>query len=119
MERATTESEIVTAELTLAGESIELSRPPRYGSALGVRLASSALAVVPQRTQVQLLRMFANPSVLEKQERADLVRDLRACVKANPQVSDFACPFRDGPLRQFRSAGRDRGTPRRPAAGAR
>jgi hypothetical protein len=37
--------------------------------------------------------MFADSSVLGKHERADLVRDLRECVKANPQVSDLRVLF--------------------------
>ena len=88
-----TERETTSIELSLMDEKIALSHSSRPESALGARLDSSSLAVVPQRTQVQLLRMFADPSVLEKEERADLVRDLRECVKANPRVSDLRVLF--------------------------
>lgn len=37
--------------------------------------------------------MFADSSALEKDERATLVRDLRECVRANPQVSDLRVLF--------------------------
>jgi tetratricopeptide (TPR) repeat protein len=88
-----TDSEMMPTELDLIDESIVLRRPSRAGSALGERLSSSSLAVVPQKAQVQLLRMFANPSVLEKRERAELVNELRECVRANPQVSDLRVLF--------------------------
>ena len=84
---------MISTESSLMDDRIVLSHESRGGSALGAGLNSSALAVVPQRTQVQLLRMFANPSVLEKDERVGLVRDLRECVKANPRVSDLRVIF--------------------------
>ena len=37
--------------------------------------------------------MFADSSVLERKERAELGRELRECVKANPQVSDLRVLF--------------------------
>lgn len=63
------------------------------GNSLGARLPSFPLAAVPEETQVQLLRMFADPSVLEKAERANLVGQLRECVKANPRVSELRVLF--------------------------
>ncbi len=87
------DAEMMSTESSSIDENIVPSDQPRAGSALGARLTSSSLAVVPQRTQVQLLRMFADSSVLEKEERAELVRELRECVKANPQVSDLRVLF--------------------------
>jgi hypothetical protein len=87
------DAEMMSTESSSIDENIVLSDQLRAGSALGARLTSSSLAVVPQRTQVQLLRMFADSSVLEKEERAELVRELRECVKANPEVSDLRVLF--------------------------
>jgi hypothetical protein len=87
------DAEMMSTESSSIDENIVLTDQPRAGSALGARLTSSSLAVVPQRTQVQLLRMFADSSVLEKEERAELVRELRECVKANPEVSDLRVLF--------------------------
>src|ERR1700739_736996 len=84
-----TDQEMIQTESSLMDENIVLSNQARVGGALGARLSTSSLAVVPQKTQRQLLRMFADSSVLEKHERANLVRDLRECVQANPQVSDL------------------------------
>jgi hypothetical protein len=87
------DSEMMPTELSFVDGSIVVTQHPHATSVLGTRLNSSSLAVVPQETQVQLLRMFADSSVLETHERADLVRDLRECVQANPQVSDLRVLF--------------------------
>jgi hypothetical protein len=47
------------------------------------------LASVPVGTQQILRRMFADPRLLEKQERADLVAELRQCVVQHPNVSEL------------------------------
>ncbi len=70
--------------------SCDESRPD---SALSSQLTSSALAVIPPNTQVLLSRMFADPYILEKPDRAELVSELRECVKANPQVSELRVLF--------------------------
>jgi hypothetical protein len=88
-----TDQEMIPTESSLIDENVVLSNQARAGGPLGARLSSSSLAVVPQKTQRQLLRMFADSSVLGKHERADLVRDLRECVQANPQVSDLRVLF--------------------------
>jgi hypothetical protein len=83
------DSEIVLRETELLAE---LQGPPgrsHYGDALSARPASSSLALVPQKTQGLMLRMFADPNVLDKAQRADLVTDLRECVQAHPQVSEL------------------------------
>ncbi len=57
--------------------------------ALVANASSSVLARIPVKTQGSLLRMFADPHLLEKQERADLVHGLRECVRAHPEVSEL------------------------------
>jgi hypothetical protein len=83
------DSEIVLREIELLAE---LQGPPgqtHYGDALSARPASSSLGLVPQKTQGLMLRMFADPNVLDKAQRADLVAELRECVQAHPQVSEL------------------------------
>jgi hypothetical protein len=58
-------------------------------SALTTQVSSLALASIGSRTQKLLLRMFADPYLLEKKERAVLVEDLRACVTEFPEVADL------------------------------
>lgn len=79
-----------TALVQRINASCDESRPD---SALSSRLTSSALAVIPPKTQVLLSRMFADPYILEKPERAELASELRECVKANPQVSELRVLF--------------------------
>src|SRR5229473_6684986 len=57
--------------------------------ALVANASSPVLARIPVKTQGSLLRMFADPHLLEKQERADLVQGLRECVRAHPDVSEL------------------------------
>jgi hypothetical protein len=59
------------------------------GSAFNAHMPSSSLATIPEKAQGLLLRMFADPYLLEKPERADLVGQLRECVVANPEVSEL------------------------------
>ncbi len=47
------------------------------------------VASVPAKTQQVLRRMFADPRLIEKQECADLVADLRQCVVQHPKVSEL------------------------------
>ena len=56
---------------------------------LAANAPSPVLARIPVKTQGSLLRMFADPHLLEKQERAELVQGLRECVRANPEVSEL------------------------------
>jgi hypothetical protein len=51
--------------------------------------SSLALAHIPTSAHGLLLRMFADPSLLEEHECTDLVAALRACVAARPEVSDL------------------------------
>ena len=48
-----------------------------------------ALGPLPKRERGLLLQMFTDPYLLQKEDRSDLVRNLRACVEANPQSSDL------------------------------
>jgi len=56
---------------------------------LSSRVSSLALASLPTQTQTLLLRMFADPYLLEKEQRTELVAELRACVSKHPQVSEL------------------------------
>ena len=53
------------------------------------QLPSLPLALVPKQAQGLLLRMFADPRALAKEERADLVKQLKDCVVRHPEVSDL------------------------------
>jgi hypothetical protein len=66
---------------------------PENTSAMATPAPSSVLAAVPAKAQGLLLRMFADPYLLEKAERADLVAQLRSCVTAYPQVSELRVLF--------------------------
>ena len=61
--------------------------------ALAAAASSPVLARIPAKTQGSLLRMFADPHLLEKQERTDLVQGLRECVRAHPEVSELRVLF--------------------------
>ena len=57
--------------------------------ALVANASSPVLARIPVKTQGSLSRMFADPYLLEKHERAELVHGLRECVRAHPEVSEL------------------------------
>jgi hypothetical protein len=56
---------------------------------LSASAPSLSLAAIPVQSQELVLRMFSNPGVLAKEERADLVQQLRECVAQHPDVSDL------------------------------
>jgi len=58
-------------------------------SALSNQVSSLALASISKDTQGLLLRMFSDPYLLEKEERANLVSQLRECVAQFPTVSEL------------------------------
>lgn len=62
---------------------------PKTKANLSARVSSLALASIPQGTQGLLLRMFADPYILEKDERASLVAHLKDCVTQYPEVSEL------------------------------
>ncbi|HTZ98895.1 MAG TPA: hypothetical protein VMB02_01105 [Candidatus Aquilonibacter sp.] len=59
---------------------------PRY---LAASSPSLSLSLIPSPARAPLLRMFADPSTLAKEERADLVKHLRHCVAQNPENADL------------------------------
>jgi hypothetical protein len=58
-------------------------------SALSARVSSLALSSITSVTQGLLLRMFADPYMLEKDEKTNLVTQLRECVARFPEVSEL------------------------------
>ena len=58
-------------------------------SALSARVSSLALSSLTSQTQTLLLRMFADPYILEKEDKAALVSQLRSCVEKHPEVSEL------------------------------
>ncbi|MGA8366941.1 MAG: hypothetical protein WB716_06460 [Candidatus Acidiferrales bacterium] len=70
----------------------EISVMPRNAAAsdsLSAQSAPLAISSLPVPVQQSLRRMFADPRTLEKQERAELVAQLRACVLQHPKVSEL------------------------------
>jgi tetratricopeptide (TPR) repeat protein len=51
--------------------------------------APASLTLLPETSQAALLRMFADPYLLQKDERSELVTRLRKCVDRNPDVSEL------------------------------
>jgi len=68
---------------------IEMMPKNEDSSALTAPIISSALAQIAPRAQGLLARMFADPNILAKEERADLVNELRECVASHPKVSEL------------------------------
>jgi hypothetical protein len=66
-----------TAERAPSAEATMIARP------------SGSLAPVTRETQALLGRMFADPRALEKQEKLELVAQLRAAVEKHPAVSEL------------------------------
>jgi len=58
-------------------------------NALAMTETSLALASIPEGTQALLKRMFADPRVLEEDERTELVAQLGDCVEKFPKVSEL------------------------------
>lgn len=58
-------------------------------AALDTQVVSLALASIPQEARGLLVRMFSNPYLLEKEERASLVSQLRECVAQFSDVSEL------------------------------
>jgi hypothetical protein len=67
----------------------EMTTNVQNAEALIANASSPVLARIPVKTQGSLSRMFADPYLLEKQERAELVHGLRECVRAHPEVSEL------------------------------
>jgi hypothetical protein len=62
---------------------------PQTKTALNARVSSLALSSIAPQTQGLLLRMFADPSVLKKEEKAALVSQLKESVAKFPEVSEL------------------------------
>lgn len=74
-------------------KNLETAAGSQGSEALSTRLSSPLLAKIPEKTQGSLLRMFADPHLLEKADRAELVQALRECVRAHPDVSELRVLF--------------------------
>src|SRR6266404_1415564 len=68
---------------------IEMAPRNENSNALATPVFSSTLAKIAPRAQGLLVRMFADPNILVKEERAELVNELRECVAAYPKVSEL------------------------------
>ena len=78
------------AEVTMNKESSEIVlADAQTKSALSARVSSLALSSLTSQTQTLLLRMFADPYILEKEDKAALVSQLRSCVEKHPEVSEL------------------------------
>ena len=72
---------------------IEMIPRIENSSALSAPSVSSALAQIAPRAQALLVRMFADPYLLSKEERVELVQGLQECVAAHPNVSELRVLF--------------------------
>ena len=68
---------------------IVLADAQSTSSALSARVSSLALSSLTSQAQSLLLRMFADPYILEKEDKANLVAQLRECVEKHPYVSEL------------------------------
>jgi tetratricopeptide (TPR) repeat protein len=75
--------------MTQTSTDLVVANDKRENQNLSSRGSSLALASLPAHTQGLLLRMFADPYLLEKEQRAELVVELRTCVSKYPQVSEL------------------------------
>jgi hypothetical protein len=73
--------------------TVEVLHGQKNSDSLAVPGGAGLLARVPEKTQASLLRMFTDPYLLEKQERAELVQGLRDCVAKHPDVSELRVLF--------------------------
>jgi len=62
---------------------------PKITNALSIGASALALASAAPETQELMLRMFADPNLLEKSERKELVEQLRSLVTRYPEVSEL------------------------------
>jgi hypothetical protein len=77
------------SEATLMNTQMDITANGQNMDQLAAPVSSPVLAKVPARTQISLRRMFADPYLLEKEERGELVRGLSECVLAHPEVSEL------------------------------
>lgn len=62
---------------------------PKAETGLSERVSALTLSSIPSKTRNLLLRMFADPYLLEKEDRGSLVEQLRECVVHYPHVSEL------------------------------
>ena len=67
-------------------QDVDVTRPADTGE---LTPSVSPLVPVPERARGLLLRMFADPYVLEQAERSELLGRLRESVEAHPEVSEL------------------------------
>ena len=70
-------------------QDIDVMTTPADTGALTPSVAPSSLVPVPEKARGLLLRMFADPYVLEDSERGELVGQLRESVSAYPEVPEL------------------------------
>ena len=66
-----------------------MTTTPEISGALSTAGAPPLLAALPPQAQGLLLRMFADPHILQKDDRAGLVAELRECVAQQPEVAEL------------------------------
>ena len=69
--------------------STELMTPSADAGVLAPSAAPSTLVPVPEKARGLVLRMFADPHLLEPCERAELIEGLREGVSAHPEVAEL------------------------------
>jgi tetratricopeptide (TPR) repeat protein len=72
---------------------IEMMPSNENTSAMAAPAVPSVLARVAPNAQGLLMRMFADPYLLSKENRVELVQGLRECVAAYPRVSELRVLF--------------------------
>lgn len=72
-------------------ENLETNIVPSSEQLTTAQSSSAPLSLigVPAESQGLLMKMFADPRVLAKEEKAELVKQLKECVALNPKVSDL------------------------------
>jgi uncharacterized protein HemY len=70
-------------------ERQDIVTTPADTGALAPSVAPSPLVPVPEKARGLLLRMFADPYVLEPRDRAELIEQLRESVCAHPEVAEL------------------------------
>lgn len=72
---------------------IEMIKGNENSNALAAPAVSSVLAQIAPKAPGLLVRMFADPYLLSKEDRTELVQGLRECVAAHPAVSELRVLF--------------------------
>jgi hypothetical protein len=82
-------SKKLTWQESIMNHNSDVLDPTQTRTALSARVSSLALTSIKPETQGLLLRMFADPYLLEKDEKVSLIHQLRECVSRYPQVSEL------------------------------